>query len=225
MYPGHQKAHERQRGKFHRFSFGIEVPENSIQSFKKVGYTGTANGRTFNGNMPILVAIATALGLAAFWYYRLRDVGSAAPEVADAAQRIRGACRRKRFRNRAESSPVAAVDDPAAAATAFLISLAASRGSLTPEAEAAIKAQMRDVMAVPNVDGAFVFARCVADHVHDPGDLSLRFSKLWIAHLQPEERADLYDMASRIAALDGDPTDLQIGCLRALHVRLGLTRP
>lgn len=174
--------------------------------------------------MPILVAIATALGLAAFWYYRLRDVGRAAHEVVDVAQRARGAYRRKRFRNKVESSPVAAVDDPAAAAAAFLISLAASRGSLTSRAEAAIRGEMRDVMAVPNVDEAFVFARWVADHVHDPGDLSLRFSKLWIGQLQPAERADLYAMASRIAAVDGEPTDLQIGCLRALHVRLGLTR-
>ncbi|RDI61998.1 hypothetical protein [Microvirga subterranea] len=175
--------------------------------------------------MHIVAAILSILGAAAFWFYRMRAAGQALSEVGDAAQHLRGAYRRKRFRNKAESSPVAAVDDPAAAATAFLISLAASRGSLTPDAEAAIKAQMESVMAVPNVEDVFVFARWVADHVHDPGDLSLRFSKLWIGHLQPAERADLYDMASRIAAVDGEPTDLQIGCLRALHVRLGLTRP
>jgi hypothetical protein len=165
--------------------------------------------------MHILAAILSILGAAAFWFYRMRAAGRAFSKIGDAARRIR---------NRAESPSLAAVEDPGVAAAAFLISLAGSRGSLTPEAEAAIKAQMRDVMALSDVDEAFVFARWVADHVHDPGDLSLRFSRLWIDHLEPKERADLYEMASRIAAVDGQPTDLQIGCLRALHVRLGLTR-
>ncbi|HZH53927.1 MAG TPA: hypothetical protein VEZ16_18845 [Microvirga sp.] len=174
--------------------------------------------------MHILAAILTALGAAAFWYYRMRAAGQALSEAGDAAQRLRGAYRRKRFRNKAASSPVMAVDDPAAAAVAFLISLASSRGSLSPEAEEAIRSEVRGAMALPNADEVFTFARWVADHVHDPGDLSLRFSKLWLGMLQPGERADFHAMASRVAAIDGPPTDLQVGCLRALHVRLGLTR-
>jgi hypothetical protein len=174
--------------------------------------------------MRILAAILSIPGAAASWFYRMRAAGQALSEIGDAAQRIRGTYRRKRLRNKADSSPIASVEDPAAAAAAFLISVAGSRGSLTPEAEAAIKAQMRDVMALFDVDEAFVSARWVADHVHNPGDLSVRFSKLWIGQLEPKERAELYEMASRIAAVDGEPTVLQIGCLRALHVRLGLTR-
>ncbi len=174
--------------------------------------------------MPAVLAFLAAVGAAAFWFYRLRDAGRAASDVIDSAQRIRGIYRRKRFLSRAESSPVASVDDPAAAATAMLIALAASRGQLSPTAEAAIKDEMRTTMDQSNVDEAFTFARWVADHANDPGDLTLRFAKLWMSTLQPSERADLHAMASRIAAVDGDPTDLQIGCLRALKMRLGLTR-
>jgi hypothetical protein len=175
--------------------------------------------------MHIVAAFLAVLGAGAYWCYRMRAVGQAHSGVGDAAQRIRGDCRRKLSRNKVESFPIAAVNDPAAAAAAFLISLAASRGGLTPASEAAIKAEIRDVMALPHVDDAFVFARRVADHARDPGDLSLRFSKLWVSQLDPFERGDLYGMASRIAAIDGEPTELQIGCLRALYVRLGLTRP
>jgi hypothetical protein len=166
----------------------------------------------------------TGLGLAAFWFYRMRDVGHTASEVVDTAQRLRGVYRRKRFLNKAESSPVAAVEDPAAAATAMLIALAASRGNLSPAAEAAIKDEMRTTMGQQNVEEAFTFARWVADHANDPGDLTLRFARLWMSALQPSERADLHAMATRIAAVDGEPTDLQVGCLRALQMRLGLTR-
>jgi hypothetical protein len=174
--------------------------------------------------LSILIAIFSALGIAAFWFYRMRNVGHAASEVVDTARRIRGVYRRKRFRNKAESSPIESVGDPAAAAVAMLIALASSRGLLSPAAETAIKGEMRNVMALTNIDEVFTFARWVAEHANDPGNLTLRFSKLWMSALQPSERADLHAMASRIAAVDGEPTDLQAGCLKALHVRLGLTR-
>jgi len=175
--------------------------------------------------VPVLVAILGALAAAAFWYYRMRTVAHVADEAIDAAQRLRGTFRRRRFLRKAESSPVEAVEDPAAAAVALLIALASCRGPMSPVAEEAIRAEMRDVMALPKADETFIFARWVADHANDPNDLVRRFSKLWLGALQPSERADLLDMASRIAAAEGGPTAEQTGCLRLLRERLGLTRP
>lgn len=174
--------------------------------------------------MPILLAIIGALGAAAFWYYRLRDVGHVAGEVVDAAQRARGAYRRKQFRRKAESSPVGAVEDPAAAAAAMLISLVSERGDLSRAAEEAIKAEMQYVMGVPNIVETFTFARWVAGHVTDPNTLSLKFSKLWLASLDETQRADIHDMAKRVIEVDGEPTVSQIGALKMLRDRLGLTR-
>lgn len=175
--------------------------------------------------MPVLLAILGALGAAAFWYYRMRDVGNAAGEVIDAAQRARGAYRRKRFRKKAESSPIEAVTDPAAAAVAMLISLANERGSLSTAAEEAIKAEMRHVMRLAAVDEIFTFSKWVASHATDPNILSLRFAKLWKENLQPSERADIHEMAKRIVEADGAPNDAQLSALRALQDRLALTRP
>lgn len=174
--------------------------------------------------MPVLLALLGALGAAAFWYYRLRDVGRAAGEVVDAAQRARGAYRRKQFRQKAESSAIDAVDDPAAAAVAMLIGLASERGSLSRAAEEAIKAEMRHVMGLPNIVETFTFAKWVADHAMDPNTLSLKFAKLWVSRLDEAQRADVYAMAGRVVAADGAPTHGQIGALKALRDRLGLTR-
>lgn len=174
--------------------------------------------------MPVLLAIVGALGAAAFWYYRLRDVGHVAGELVDAAQRARGAYRRKQFRTRAESSPIAAVDDPAVAVVALLIGLASERGELTIAAEETIKAEMQYVMGMPQIVETFTFAKWVAGHATDPNTLSLRFAKLWIARLDETQRADVYDMAKRVTEADGEPTPGQTGALKALRDRLGLTR-
>ncbi|MBA1154995.1 hypothetical protein [Microvirga mediterraneensis] len=136
----------------------------------------------------------------------------------------RGAYRRKRFRNKAENSPIEAVDDPAAAAVAMLIALASERGTLSPATEQAIKAEMEQVMGLTPVDEVFTFAKWVAEHATDSNTLSLRFSRLWLAALQPSERMDLHAMATRIAAIDGEPTTIQVNCLKMLKDRLALTR-
>jgi hypothetical protein len=77
------------------------------------------------------------------------------------------------------------VEDPAAAAVALLIALASCRGRMSPVAEEAIRAEMRDVMALPRADETFIFARWVADHANDPNDLVRRFSKLWLGRCSP----------------------------------------
>ena len=150
--------------------------------------------------MPVLLSILGALAAAAFFYYRVR----AASRLTD--------------------ETVRAIEDPALAAAALLIALASRRGPMGPAAQSAIRNEMRHVMAVPKVEEAFNFARRVAGHVKDPNELVGRFSRLWMDRLRPSERAELYDMASRVAEAYGGPTDEQAGCLRLLSEGLGLTR-
>jgi len=174
--------------------------------------------------VPIILAIVAALGAFAVWYFRLRALGQVASEVIDGAERARGAYRRKRFRAKAESSPIAAVEDPAAAASAMLIALAAPEGRLSERAEAAVKREMSAGMGLADVEEAFAFARWVADHADDPNHFSLKFAKLWRTKLTTEERADFYAMACHVAAADGSPTALQRESLVRLKDRLGLVR-
>lgn len=173
--------------------------------------------------MPVLLAVLTFLGAAVFWFYRMRDVGHAVHGAVDAAQRLRGTIRRKRFLAKAESSPIAAVEDPAAAAVATLVALASCKAPLSDGTEAVIKAKIRDVMGLPNLEETFIFAKWVASHAASPNELSFRFEKLWAEALDAGERASLYEMASDIARLDGGPNAEQIGSLKLLRQRLGLT--
>jgi hypothetical protein len=179
--------------------------------------------------MPFLLIALTVLSAAAFWYFRMRDVGQAAGDIVDQAQRVRGAYRRRQFRQKVGSSPINAVDDPVLAATAMLVALAAlsasPSGRLSEKAEAAIKSEMRAIMNVAEIDEAFTFAKWVADHAADPNHLSLKFSKLWLTELNATERADLLAMASRVAEVEGPPSILQRDALVRLKDRLGLTRP
>jgi uncharacterized tellurite resistance protein B-like protein len=174
--------------------------------------------------MPALVLFVTVLGAAAFWLYRLRDLGHAAHGAIDTAQRLRGFYRRYKFRKQAELSPIASVDDPAAAGVAMLIALASARGALSDQAEAAIRHEIAFSMLLPRVDEVFTFARWVADHASTPNDLSFRFSGLWTGALSEEERASFLHMATRIVAIDGDPLPAQAEALRRLGDRLGLSR-
>jgi hypothetical protein len=174
--------------------------------------------------MHILLTLLGMIGAAAFWYYRLRDVGNVAGEVVDVAQRARGAYRRNLFRKKAESSAIEAVDDPTAAGAAMLISLAKEHGRMSLAAEKVIMTEMQNVMGLTDVVETFTFARWVADHAVDPNTLSLKFAKLWMATLNEMQRQDLYDMAKRVVEVDGEPTNCQIGALKALRDRLGLTR-
>jgi hypothetical protein len=106
----------------------------------------------------------------------------------------------------------------------MLVALASSRGSLSPASQEAVKAAMRDVMRLADPEEIFTFACWVAGHAADPNNLSLRFAKIWSYGLRSSERAEFYEVASGICAVDGEPTSLQISCLKLLRDRLGLTR-
>jgi hypothetical protein len=174
--------------------------------------------------MPVLIAIAAALGAAAFWYYRLRAFGQVAHEAVDGAQRLRGAYRRNRFRKQVESSPFLAVQDPATAAAVMLVALATVRGRLTPTVEDAIRAELAAIVEPDACEETFTFGCWLAGQANDPNDVSLRFSKLWTGTLTHDERLQFYAMASRIAGIDGGADETQRHTLARLKDRLCLFR-
>ena len=174
--------------------------------------------------MPFIIAALGALLAAAFWWYRLREAGRAANEFMDFVQRLIGAHKRKQLRTKAESASLGAFTDPAAAATAMLIALAAPSGALDTPAEEAVKGEMRRVMGLKDVDETFTFGRWLAGEVSGPDDVSLKFAKLWMSALSTSERFDLYGMASRVACANGEPDEARRQALARLKRRLGLTR-
>jgi len=175
--------------------------------------------------MHVLVAILGVLGAGAFWWFRFKNIGRAAGEVVDTAERVRGAYRRLQFKKKADAATIDAIGDPRTAAAVLLVALASADGPLTGAHEEAIKSAMRDVLEVAKPDEELFFAKWAAADVADLNSLVTRLSKVWTEKLDMKERRQLYDLASTVAAIDGPPDDLRLSALQRLRDRLGLGSP
>lgn len=70
--------------------------------------------------MHILLLIVSAVGGAAFWFYRIKMMGTAARDAAGAAHSAKGAITRRRRAARSDFAPITAIDTPPVAAATWL---------------------------------------------------------------------------------------------------------
>jgi uncharacterized tellurite resistance protein B-like protein len=173
--------------------------------------------------MHIVIALLTLLSAGAFWYFRMRDIGQAGGEIIDAAQRAKGKWNRKQFLKKADGSAITAVDDPALGAALMMVALCQERGPLTDTSEAAIKDELKRVMATEDVTEPYTYAKWATAQVVDANDVSRKLVKLWLDRLVESERHDLLAMLERVAAADGPLTQQQETVLRKLRERMGMT--
>ncbi len=80
----------------------------------------------------------------------------------------------------------------------------------------------REIFQLENPEGELVFAKWAVAEVADINSLVTRLSKLWTARLDMSERGQLYELATQISEMDGEPDPINISALRRLHDRLGL---
>ena len=172
--------------------------------------------------MHILIALVGILGVAAFWYWRVKAIKETADDVTDMAGRAWGSWKRYKFRKKAEAAPVEAVDDPVAAAVIMMMAIAAEEHPLTPTAETAIRNEVVKTMGIADPTELMVFGKWVASHVEDANNVSLRYAKLWMRDLSQSEREDFLQMVRRVAAADGEVTARQQLKIAKLAERLGL---
>lgn len=172
--------------------------------------------------MHILLALVGILGAAAFWWWRLKMIKEAADEIGDAAGRTWGKYKRYKFRKKAESSAVEAVEDPVAAAVIMMIATIQQEGDLTPAGETAVEREASETMGVDDPTELMVFAKWVAKHVEDANNVSLRYAKLWTRHLNEDELRDLVAMVRRAAEANGPLSQRQEQVIARLKTRLGL---
>lgn len=172
--------------------------------------------------MPVILAVLGFLGAAGFWWYRAKYFGQAASEVADVAGRAVGAYKRRQFRKKADASTIDSIQDPGIAATVLLVAMATSSGPISQAAEAGIVGAMRDVMQVANPEEELIFAKWATADVADLNSLVTRLSRVWVARLDMSERRQFYDLARKIASVDGEPDGILLSALQRLKDRLGL---
>ncbi len=176
---------------------------------------GSLQGNLEGSDMHILALAATAMTIAAVWYWRVKALHSFGSEVFDAAGHLRGAYRRFRFRQKAESSVLGSVDDPALAAAILLFAIA-GEGGLTPAAEAEVRRQISLIAAQHRLDEILAYAAWAARQV-SPRQCLRHFKPLWRARLTLDERLHLVSMAEAIGHLAGAPDATHRFAVDTLH--------
>lgn len=172
--------------------------------------------------MHIVLSILGVLGGLAFWYYRMKYIGGAAREVADAAGKMRGAYNRRKFRKKVEGSPLTAIDDPQTAASVMCIAIMELAAPLTEKSEEILRNELAKTIEVQDPEEMVTFSKWVVDQSSDPYNVARHFSKLWRSTLDDGQAQVFLSMAQRLAAVDGEPTSDQRAVLEKLKERLGL---
>jgi hypothetical protein len=172
--------------------------------------------------MHIILGILALLGGGAFWWWRLKAMSEAAGEINDAAGRLIGTYKRKKFLKKVGESPLAAVDDPAAAAVIMMFAIAKEEAPITDAIEAVVKNEVITTMKIEDTTELLTFSKWVISHVVDANNVSLRYGKLWQGALSISEREDFAEMVERVAQKCGGITTNQRNKIIKLRGRLGL---
>lgn len=106
--------------------------------------------------MHILGLIVTIIIGISVWWWRLRMVKEASDTVIDAAERFRGARRRKKISDQVGFSPITAIEDPVTAAATY-IHLIVGR-EVWPMAHGRVKVQLAEVSSKEQAEEAITYA-------------------------------------------------------------------
>ncbi|WP_296739909.1 hypothetical protein [Mesorhizobium sp.] len=168
--------------------------------------------------MPFLIAIFGLLGAAAIWWYRLKYMGEAAREVADAVGRVQGNMRRKKLRKQAALSPLTAIDDPVVAAATLITAIVSEQGPILPQRETALRDVISEIVDSPKkTDEAVVYAKWAASQVEDTTIVIDKLAPFLRERLDLNEREDLLQMLNRVAR--GGEQSLKVADQRMLRLR------
>ena len=146
--------------------------------------------------MPALLGLLSLLAVAAFWYFRMRDVGRAGSDVLDSMGKARGALKRAQLRDAAQSSPITAIDDPVISAASLLCMLGASPHPFTPREEEALRRQIGRIAEGEFLDEAITYGRWIHRQGLDaPKAIRLLSAQLneWLTVEQMHELGQMID--------------------------------
>lgn len=171
--------------------------------------------------MHILVIVLGLLGGAAFWWYRVRYMSEAAGEVVDAVGRVRGSFRRKKLRQQAGLSPLAAIDDPVVAAATLIAAVASEGVPMTPVREDALNAAIKGIADAGKADEAIIYGTWAASQIGDANVVIDKLAPFLRDRLDESERHHLLEMTGDVAAAGGDLPPQQDRHMQRLRQKLG----
>ncbi|MEM9667938.1 MAG: hypothetical protein AAF950_03360 [Pseudomonadota bacterium] len=159
--------------------------------------------------MHIVIAIVTAIGVIAAWYYRIKMIGGAARDIGKAAQRVANAPRKFAFMRRGRQVGLKGVEDPREAATILMVLVAGGQGGreLTDPQRDVILDEVADHFELDNEESEtlVVHAQWMVRDVEVPAGVGERMARVVITTpgIGPKELVDLDEMLVAVSEADG----------------------
>lgn len=165
--------------------------------------------------MSTVVAIAALVAAILFAWSRIKGAGQWPPVAGP------GGLARPRSGARSEGSVIAAIDDPVTGAAVLMVAIANARAPVDDVTRTVIEEELRETTGV-NPRDVVNFAIQAVNNSPDPDNASLRLTRMLNTSLTAVERQQLLDMITRVANIQGRPTEVQAGAITRLKTRLDL---
>lgn len=171
--------------------------------------------------MQLLVLLLPFIGALGIWYFRAKAARDAADEIFDAAGRIKGKIKRKRFLKKVDAATLDSITDPRIAAAVVVVAIARSdSGELSQEQEAVLQAQLASVAGVDNPIEEITFAKWATKDMQDLHTLNRRLLPVLAGNLGMRQRGELVAMVQEVANADRDVSAIQSQAIDNLKRRL-----
>ncbi|MEO0544674.1 MAG: hypothetical protein AAFY99_12735 [Pseudomonadota bacterium] len=172
--------------------------------------------------MHILLAVICAIGVAAFWFYRIRDAGRASGGVIGKAQQMHGNLKRRNFRNQAAQSPIDAIDDPVVGGATAIIAIAKECESWSDETQEKLLEALLEVGEKGLVEEAIIYGDWATEQFTSQTDVLRRLAPLVASMLDQRQCEKLMDIVERVVPTSSDNKSARQSALTVLRQKLGL---
>jgi len=155
--------------------------------------------------MHILLGLLTAVGVAIFIWYRLKDARQVGGEMLDAADDLRATVRRLMYKRRHNVHPTDSIDDPRLAAAGIAVAVATMDGPVTQaeiETLARLSGEIFEVSEREALD-IVSFGRWIAGQCTTNAEAVRRLARAVARTAGPEAGPDLVRLITEVASAGG----------------------
>lgn len=172
--------------------------------------------------MYILLILFGIIGALLVWIIRLQMAARAASEVKDGIDTARGAYRRAKFRNKAETDPLSLLSDAREAVAAILTALSQTDSQLTEAQEGHLRNIFEQRLGFDNPVETLARAKWLVRAHDDPFRVYDLVKKLIAEECSEAQKRDLVDLAFSVDEWAGEQSDIRSGFIQHMRGRLGV---
>jgi hypothetical protein len=172
--------------------------------------------------MPVVAAVIGAIMTGLFyWLMWGGGLDYIDARIRQSSDRKRDAQRRAAAIERQRMAPLRSIADARDAAAVLMVLVASQRGVPTPEQNAAIEREMREVVGFgAELTGRIAYAKFAAEQALSAEDAVDALALLFRSNLTAGERKELFGMLRRVAEVHGGPIPAQERVIERAERRL-----